>query len=45
VEQFQYLPEKGEQLTYKGYTFQVQQMTNKKIVRVLIIAANPENPA
>lgn len=44
VEQFQYLPEKGEQLTYKGYTFQVQQMTNKKIVRVLIIAANPENP-
>lgn len=36
VEQFQYLPEKGEQLTYKNYTFQVQQVTNKKIVRVLI---------
>ncbi|MCL5436755.1 MAG: hemolysin family protein [Candidatus Dependentiae bacterium] len=36
VEQFQHLPEKGERLHYKGYTFQVQQVTNKKIVRVLI---------
>lgn len=35
VEQFQRLPEKGEQLTYKNYTFQVQQVTNKKIVRIL----------
>jgi putative hemolysin len=42
VEQFQYLPEKGEQIDYKDYTFQVQQVTNKKIVRVLIIATKPE---
>lgn len=42
VEQFQHLPEKGEQLTYKNYTFQVQQVTNKKIVRVLVFDSKPE---
>lgn len=36
VERFQHLPEKGEQVVYKGYTFQVQQVTNKKVVRVLV---------
>lgn len=44
VEQFQRLPYKGEKLLYKNYIFQIQQVTNKKIVRVLVYANDLENP-
>ena len=36
TEKFQYLPKKGEQLTYKDYVFQVQKATPKRIVQVLV---------
>jgi CBS domain containing-hemolysin-like protein len=36
IEQFQHLPKKGERLSYKTFTFQVQQATKKQILQVLI---------
>jgi CBS domain containing-hemolysin-like protein len=36
IEQLQHMPKKGEHLLYKDYLFQVQQVTSKKIVQVLI---------
>lgn len=36
IEQFQYIPEKGEEITYKGYQFKIHQATPKRIFQVLI---------
>ena len=35
VEQFQRVPKKGERLSYKKYTFQVQQADSKKVMQIL----------
>ncbi len=40
TEKFQYLPKKGEQLTYKNYVFQIQKATPKRIVQVLVFKVN-----
>jgi putative hemolysin len=37
IERLQKLPKKGDHLSYKGYTFQVQNATPKKIVQVLVL--------
>ncbi len=36
TEQLQHLPKKGERFLYKGYNFQVQQATPKRVLQVLI---------
>jgi len=36
TEQLQHLPKKGERFLYKGYYFQVQQATPKRVLQVLI---------
>ncbi len=36
TERFQYLPKKGEQITYKNFVFQIQKATPKRIVQVLV---------
>jgi len=36
TEQLQHLPKKGERLTYKNYTLQVQKATQKRVIQVLI---------
>jgi putative hemolysin len=36
TEQLQHLPRKGEKLSYKNYTFQIQKATQKRIIQVLI---------
>ena len=37
AEKFEYLPQNGETLVYRGYIFTVQQATDKRIFQVLII--------
>jgi putative hemolysin len=37
TEQLQHLPKKGERLTYKGYVFQIQKATTRRILQVLIL--------
>jgi CBS domain containing-hemolysin-like protein len=37
AEKFEYLPQNGESLAYRGYIFTVQQATDKRIFQVLII--------
>lgn len=36
TEQLQHLPKKGERLSYKNYTFQIQKATQKRVIHVLI---------
>ena len=36
TEQLQHLPKKGERVLYKGYYFQVQQATPKRVLQVLV---------
>ena len=36
TEQLQHLPKKGERILYKGYYFQVQQATPKRVLQVLV---------
>ena len=36
AEKFEYLPQNGERLLYRGYTFNIQQATDKRIFQVLI---------
>ena len=36
AEKFEYLPQNGEKLLYRGYTFTIQQATDKRIFQVLI---------
>ncbi|MBN2267273.1 MAG: HlyC/CorC family transporter [Candidatus Babeliaceae bacterium] len=40
TEQFQRLPQKGDKLSYQGYTFQVQKVTSKRVVQALIFAGD-----
>ncbi|MBM3894516.1 HlyC/CorC family transporter [Candidatus Dependentiae bacterium] len=37
AEKFEYLPQNGESLIYRGYIFTVQQATDKRIFQVLIV--------
>jgi CBS domain containing-hemolysin-like protein len=39
TEKMQHLPKKGEQLHYKGYIFEIQKATQKRIIQILIIKA------
>lgn len=41
AEKFEYLPQNGEQLMYRGYVFTVQQATDKRIFQVLITHEKP----
>lgn len=41
AEKFEYLPQNGEQLMYRGYVFTVQQATDKRIFQVLIAHDKP----
>ena len=41
AEKFEYLPQNGEQLMYRGYVFTVQQATDKRIFQVLISHEKP----
>lgn len=41
AEKFEYLPQNGEQLMYRGYVFTVQQATDKRIFQVLIAHEKP----
>lgn len=43
TEELQHLPKKGERITYKGYCFQVQRATQKRVSQVLIFAEVPGN--
>lgn len=43
TEQLQHLPKKGERVTYKGYCFQVQRATPKRVSQVLIFKDTTEN--
>lgn len=36
TETLQHLPQKGEEITYKGYTFQIQKANEKRVQQVLI---------
>ena len=36
IEQLQHLPKKGERLLYKGFYFQIQKASNKRVLQVLI---------
>lgn len=38
TERLQHLPKKGERFEYKGYTFQIQQASSKRVFQVLIFA-------
>lgn len=37
TEQLQHLPKKGERIVYKGYSFQVQEATPKRVLRVTVL--------
>jgi putative hemolysin len=36
TEQLQHLPKKGERVNYRGYVFQVQKASNKRVIQVLV---------
>lgn len=40
TEKMQHLPKKGEQFHYKGYIFEIQKATQKRIIQILIIKAS-----
>jgi len=41
-EQLQHVPKKGERLSYKGYCFQIQKATPKRVTQVLVLRENRE---
>lgn len=43
TEQLQHLPKKGERLLYKGFYFQVQKASNKRVLQVLVFAESQSN--
>lgn len=43
AEILQHLPKKGERVSYKGYCFQVQQISAKRVLQVLIFEEKSEN--
>jgi CBS domain containing-hemolysin-like protein len=44
TERVQHLPKKGERITYKNYTFQIQQASAKRVFQVLVFEANSQSP-
>lgn len=42
TEQLQHVPKKGEEISFKGYNFKVQQSSAKRIYKVLIYESNSE---
>jgi CBS domain containing-hemolysin-like protein len=40
-EKFQYVPKVGEQFSYRGYIFKIQQATDKRILQVVITHSKP----
>lgn len=38
TERLQHVPKKGERLTYKNFTFQVQQASSKRVFQVLVFS-------
>lgn len=40
TEQLQYIPKKGERVLYKGYYFQVQKATAKRVLQILVFEQN-----
>ncbi len=43
TEQLQHLPKKGERLLFKGYYFQVQKASNKRVLQVLVFEEKQNN--
>ncbi len=44
IEQLQHLPKKGERIVYKGYYFQVQKASPKRVLQVLVFKAKDSLP-
>ena len=42
TEMLQHLPKKGERVTYKGFCFQVQQATSRRVYQVLVFEQKDE---
>lgn len=42
TEQLQHVPKKGESIFYKNFTFQVQEASPKRVLRVLVFAGTVE---
>jgi len=45
TEQLQHLPKKGERVLYKGFYFQIQKASQKRVFQVLIFAEKSDLPA
>lgn len=45
TEQLQHLPKKGERLLYKGFYFQVQKASNKRVLQVLVFEEKQNSEA
>jgi len=45
TEQLQHLPKKGERVLYKGFYFQIQKASQKRVFQVLVFAEKSELPA